>query len=482
VVALGFAPEARAQEGATALVSTVQRETEWFCSISAPRNALRGIVEQLASSMQVEVEGLERISPTALVTVELRDRPVSQALEWILGGANLRPRWRTGVLQVLPILPDSPTPDELRDSALATYTGALRAFPDAEAGAQAAFAKASIFETRGSTTQAISAYDSLVRAFPQALQAPEALIRAARLLLAERDYDGAAARYADLLRMSLNSPFTLEARLGFAKSLAYKGDHRTALRLLSALDMSNPTLLRRDLHERLLVRARCLLGEGNAAGARALLRESENGGLEPEFELDFCELSARSLPLDAPPEYAATVWLRYAQLAEGEARANACSEAARLSRLAGDELGALWIDRWAEQNGAGEATHAHAAAAREALGLEPSSLGSDPLVDRLARAERLMRAQLWSESRAAFEAVRQDAEHLDDAARVRLCIGLATCLDGQGAVDEAIAVLRAGLESVSDDDRRRDLYLAAGSIFEDHERIDEAIDAYRGKL
>jgi tetratricopeptide (TPR) repeat protein len=473
---------AQEDSAATALVSTVQRENEWFCSISAPRTSLRGIVEQLARGILVEVEGLERISPTALVTVELRDRPVPQALEWVLGAANLRAKWRTGVLQIQPIVPHSPTPDELRDCALATYTGALRSFPDVEAGARAAFAKALIFEQRGSITQAVSAYDSLVRAFPEAAQAPEALIRAARRLFAERDYEGAGLRYADLLRLSLNSPFTLEARLGFAKSLAFKGDFRTALRLLSALDTSNPAATRKELHERLLVRARCVLGEGNAPGARALLREAENGGIEPELELDYYELSARALPLDAPPEYAATVWLRYAQLADGDRRVEAAAEATRLTRLAGDELAALWIDRWAEQNGAGAKTRTHANAAREALGLDPSTLASDPVADRLARAERLMRARLWAEAQAAFETLRASDSALDDAARTRVLVGLALCLDGQDAVDQAIEVLREGLAQMTDEARRRDLLLTAGSIFEDRERIDEAIEAYRGKL
>lgn len=482
VTGLSGGTTARAQEGATALVSTVQRESEWFCSISAPRTSLRGIVEQLAHSMQVDIEGLDQLSPTALVTVELRDRPVTQALEWMLGAAGLRSRWRTGVLQIQPILPASPTPDELRDCALAAYTGALRAFPDATAGAQAAFAKALIFETRGNDSQAIGAYDSLVRAFPQSLQAPEALIRAARILFRIKDHEGAAARYADLLRMSLHSPFTEEARLGFARSMAFKGEFRTALRLLSALETSTPALTRLDLHQRLLVRARCLLGEGNAAGARALLRESENGGLEEELQLDFAELSARSLPLDAPPEYAATVWLKYAQQAEGEDRAAAAAESARLTRLAGDELGALWIDRWAEVNGIGGATRAHADAAREALGLEAASLGANPLLERLGRAERLLRAQLWQEAQSAFESLRVKLDGMDEAMRLRLFVGLANALDGRDDTDRAIATLREGLESVRGEEHRRELFLAAGSIFEKRERIDEAIDAYRGKL
>lgn len=475
----------RAQEGAqsaTALVSTVQRESEWFCSISAPRSPLRGIVEQLALGMQVEVEGLDRISPTAIVTVELRDRPVPQALDWVLGTANLRVRWRTGVMQLQPIVADSPTPDELRECALAAYTGALRSFPDAAAGARAAFSKALIYETRGDGQQAVSAYDSLVRAFPQSLEAPEALIRAARGLERRKDHGGAATRYADLLRLSPNSPFTEEARLGFARSLAFQGDFRTALRLLSALENSSPAITRRDLHERLLVRARCVLGEGNAAAARAALREAENGGLEPELEAEHAELCARSLPPDAPPEYCAPIWLRYAQLAEGEERARAAVEAARLSRLSGDELAALWIDRWAEQNGAGDATHPIAEAARESLGLESSSLGADPRAERLARAERLMRAQLWAEGRSAFDSLRATLDGLDDAARTRVFVGLATCLDGLGEVDAAIDALRGGLERVRDEAQRREIFLAAGGIFEDHDRIDEAIEAYRGKL
>lgn len=467
---------------ATALVSTVQREGEWFCSISAPRTAQSGIVEQLARSMQIKVEGLELISPTALVTVELRDRPIPQALEWILGASNLRVKWRTGVLSIQALLPDSPTPDELRDCALATYSGALRSFPDPEAGAAAAFARASIIEQRGNIPQALAEYDSLVRAFPQSPQAPQALIRAARRLFEAGEYESASAHYADLLRLSSSSPFHLEARVGFASSLARKGDFRTALRLISALDTSNPALTRLEIHQRLLLRARCVLGEGNPSSARALLRESENGGLETELEPDFFELSAHALPADAPPEYAATVWMEHARRATGSARAAAAAEAARLTLLSGDKLGTLVIDRWAELNGAGEATHAHAAAAREALGLDSKSLGSDASADRLARAERLMRARLWAEAFSAFAQLREQASPLDEAGRTRLYTGLARCLDGQNRVDDAITMLREGLELVTDVDRRREFYMTAASIFENRERVDDAIEAYRGRL
>ena len=476
------APALAQGETATALVSTVQRENEWFCSILAPRAALSGIVEQLARSMQFEVEGLELISPTALVTVDLRDRPVPQAVEWILGASGLRSRWRTGVLQIQRILPDSPTPDELRDSALATYTSALRSFPDAEAAAAAAFAKAAIFEQRGNIAQAIGAYDSLVRAFPQSVQAPEALIRAARQLFRQANWDAAAAHYADLLRLASTGPLALEARLGFASSLARKGEFRSALRLIAALDTASPALTRMEMHQRLLVRARCVLGEGNAATARTLLRKSENGGLETELELEFYELSARALPTDAPPEFAAVAWMEYARRATDDQRATAVSEATRLTRLAGDEIGALALDRWAELNGVGDATRAHALAAREALGLDLQSLSSDLAADRLARAERLARARLWPEAYSTFAQLREQTPALDESARTRLYTGLAKSLDGQDRVDEAITMLREGLELVTDAELRREFYLTAAAILESRSRIDDAIEAYRGRL
>ena len=476
-------PQSFAQEQpTTALVSVVQREKDWFCSISAPRTPLNGIVEQLARGIQVQIEGLELISPTALVTVELRDRPVEQALEWMLGSAGLRANWRTGVVQIREVIPASPTPDELRDCALATYSGALRSFPDVEAGAAAAFAKASIYEQRGNVEQAITSYDSLVRAFPQSKQAPEALVRSARQLFTRNNFADAGAHFADLLRLSTDGPFATEARLGFANCLARQADFRTALRLISALDTASPASNRADLHERLLIRARCILGDGNAAGARKLLLESENGGLEPELEADFYELSALALPSDAPPEYAAVVWMEHARRSTGKARAAAAAESARLTRLAGDELGALWIDRWAQINGVGEATNAHAQAAREALGLDSKALSTDPVEDRLARAERLMRARLWAEANSAFMALRESAPPMDDASRARLYVGLARCLNGLERVDDAITMLREGLELVSDKDRRRDFYVTAATIFEEHELVDDAIEAYRGRL
>jgi hypothetical protein len=127
ITCLCATPLGVAQEASNAaLVTAVQREGEWFCSISAPRNPLGGIVEQLAGAMKLELEGLERISPTALVTVELRERSAAQTLEWLLGSANLRASWRTGMLAIRELVPLSPTPEELRELALSTYSGALR--------------------------------------------------------------------------------------------------------------------------------------------------------------------------------------------------------------------------------------------------------------------------------------------------------------------------------------------------------------------
>jgi hypothetical protein len=61
-------------------------------------------------------------------------------------------------------------------------------------------------------------------------------------------------------------------------------------------------------------------------------------------------------------------------------------------------------------------------------------------------------------------------------------LGLARCLHGLERVDDAISMLREGLELVREADRRREFYLCAGTIFEDSARIDDAIDAYRGRI
>jgi tetratricopeptide (TPR) repeat protein len=410
------------------------------------------------------------------------ERSAAQTLEWLLGSANLRASWRTGMLAIRELVPLSPTPEELRELALSTYSGALRSFPDAESGAAAAFAKASIFEGRGDVLQAIAGYESLARAFPHSAQAPEGLIRSARMLFARGDYESAGNRFADVLRLGSQTVYETEARLGFANCLAHQDQFRTALRLIAALDLASPPGERRELHQRLLVRARCVLGDGNATGARKLLAEAENGGLELELEAEFYELSARALPADAAPTVAARVWMEHARRASGSMRSEAVREAARLTRLSGDELSALWIDRWAQVHGAGDAASSHAQAAREALGLDSRSLSTDPAEDRLARAERLVRARLWAEGHSALRALREQGLPLDEAAQTRMYLGLARCLHGLERVDDAISMLREGLELVREADRRREFYLCAGTIFEDSARIDDAIDAYRGRL
>src|SRR5687767_13711089 len=94
---------------------------EWHCSVYADRAQASEVLHALARQCGAELEGLDFVPRTARVDVDLRDRPVPQALEYVLGSLGLRFETRTGVWRVRSMLRAPDEPDRLREEALASY-------------------------------------------------------------------------------------------------------------------------------------------------------------------------------------------------------------------------------------------------------------------------------------------------------------------------------------------------------------------------
>ena len=179
---------------------------------------------------------------------------------------------------------------------------------------------------------------------------------------------------------------------------------------------------------------------------------------------------------------AAVAWMRYAQAVEGSRREAGLSAAARNALDAGDELGVLFIHGWAEREGASSATEREASEARSRLGLPTPILSAVPAEERLIRAESLYARGLAREARDALSALYDRRAALDEDQRVRLAVAFTRTLEEEGALERAVTVLREIAGSLESVDRRKQLYIHASEMFERRGRLDEALEALRGRL
>jgi tetratricopeptide (TPR) repeat protein len=463
------------------LVSVADREGESFCSVSAGRAPTRRLLSELCAKSHVTLAGLELVPETAMSSVDLRNRPLHLTLEWIAGNVGLRPIWRGDTCELAQLVPHGATPTQLRELALDAYRDALRSFPSPDDAARAELEQALIHLRAGEEEAALRGFDVLVISHAQSPLALDAAHRAAKILLARSDFAGAAERYSNLLRLGPSLELEIEARTQLAHCTALIGDYAVALRMVRALDTRRAPRDAADEALRSIVRARCEIGLGRLEDGRAELARVCEADVAPEHAVDLAEVRALAIPDGTPPQTAAQTWLEVARLAHDTRRDTALVRAASLAASTGNPLDVLAVSRFAERNGLGDIVARFDREARAALGITPGS-EADPLVVRLARAERLAGAGAFADALSVCEALLAEQTSLAPAARARLHMNLARSRAGLGDFDGAIDALRRGVVTLDEETERRGLYLLAAELYERQERFDDAIEAYRGKL
>jgi tetratricopeptide (TPR) repeat protein len=455
---------------------------EWRCSIYSDRALASEVLHALARQCGAEVEGLELLPRTARVDVDLRDRPVPQALEFVLGSLGLRLETRTDTWRARAMLRAPDAPDLLREEALAAYEAALREFPSAPDAAQALLHQGALELALGRPEAACKRFDDLVERFPYSAECAQALFRAGQACEALGEWDQAAGRFAELLRLERANDFERAARLELARCTVEIGSGERALAMLDALDGAEPPEDEAEVALRHLLRARALAATGAHASALAVLGALESRALAPGQYLETLELSARSLEGVGRSADAARRWLLLSQDATGAQRAHALEQAARLALEAGDEVGVLFIDKLAAAGADTEsATAAQVREARRRLGLETRAVAFDG-ADRLERAEELIALGRAREALEITSELELGEPRPSGAAYARLILVKARALDELQGVDAAISALSGALPLLADAEPRRQIYLLAGELLERAGRLDEAIDAYQGRL
>lgn len=480
-LALALALAGASDDAARHQVRVVRVEGDWRCSIFAERAPLRDVLTSLARDCGVVLEGFEHISRTALVDVDLRDRPVRQTLDYVLGSVGLRVEPRSGTWRIAEGL-RAPLPAErLRAEAMDALLETLRDFPDHPSAGDGRMSQGLLELELGQVAAASETFDALVEHFPDAQQVPEALLRSGRALVELRQWQDAADRFADLLRLERDHPFETEARLALARCSIGGGEAQGALVMLDALEALDPAGSDSDRLARGLIRARALIECERAH--ECLQRLDAIDALRPSAResVESFELRARALEALGRPSESARAWLAFAEGSTGSERTIGLRHAARLALDADEELAVLFIARMAEEGHGAEELAALAQQARQRLALA-GPLGEATLGERLKRGEELVSNARFSEARDALAVLGLSRALLDAEQLARFAQAYGRALIETDGVDEALGVLRELLPELADAEARRAVYLLAGDALDAAGRTEEAIQAWQGKL
>ncbi|MBM3991431.1 MAG: hypothetical protein FJ298_10560 [Planctomycetes bacterium] len=459
-------------------LSVELRDGERTCTIHADNALLHELMGDLAREAELELQGLDASTSRTLVSVDLRDRPLRQAVRFIAGSVGLAAEVRGGVLLLRPSFDDSADANALYEASIAVSAATLRDFSDHELAPQALRDQAIIEERRGNDAAARARYDELVGRYADSPLANDALFAAGNLLMREEAWQDAADRFSELLRSEREHGLEIPARLELAWCVVRIGQHERALYMIDAIDALDSAASRHEELRRKQVRARALAGVGQGEKALALLDEIDTRLAGPADRRESLELRALACAAAGQHGNAARAWLAFSQLCEGPRREAALLAAATAALETHDEVGALFAAEIARKDGV--LLDGVVREARAALGLDSSAAPAESKA--LERAERLCDGGSFAESLKLLRGIAAQLGTLEEAARARFARCHARALSHEVGVDAALAHLREHTDSISSPELRRELYLLAGELLEGAGRIDEAIEAYRGRI
>ena len=484
-LALASALEEHAQEPArgTALAdlrfgtSAELVDGEVWVSVRTADAPLALLLAELGREAEVEFAGLERLPSALRVSADLEHRPLRQVVTWILGSVGLRAdrRMDTFTLHV-----DADTRSDLQAQAETEYLRTLLEFPNHPLADRALFGQGMLLEDRGEPEAARAHYEGLVEAYSESELVDDALKRCAELHAAEREWTLAAQKWAQLLRLEGQDDFEILAYEQLARCTAQLGDAERALYMLDALEGLAPA--EEDQRQaRLYVRARALVGQRQHHRALEALAEADESERSHQEQLDSHELRARALGGLDEHGAASRSWLAYCELAAGPDLAQGLQQAAASALSAGDELAVLFIERLAAKRGIEGVVAEEAREARTRLDLLSGRLSGQADVERLARAERLLAAGLHAEAGELLADLALRAQLFEEDERARFVLAYGRTL-GAGGSEAAIAFFKEQVPALTELEHRTAVYLLAAELLEAEGHIDQAIEAYQGRL
>jgi len=468
---------------------------ELLLSIEARQISAEVLMQGIAHKLNLEVSGFELIDREPLIDAYLHEQPFRDAIRWALGSVGLRAQIDSRQIAVTEDVEPFPTAFDVLMRANTRYVQALRKYPDWPLADRAEMARAEINEQLGPDFwgAALLGYDTVTRDHPSTDLAPYALLRAGRLMVRMRRWDDAVVRFQKLASLNLSHPYHSTARLELARSLCYVGEGAQdsslqeesgikALHYLDALDNAYPTQEASDRRERLLVRSRAYSISNQYVMALKALDNAARYSVSGERDPRVLELRAMAFTHARLHGSAATAWLAHATEVTGEERQESYVRAADEALAGGHELATLAIYETALKEDMGEALSAAANLARMRLGLLDGPLGSYDAHQHLLRGEELLKKRLYEPAVGALKLAFEHRDEFAPAELVQLARTYAKALDKNGQLDDAAYVLRTVAGELASPTNRRELYWFASKLYEDHNLLDEAIEALQGRL
>lgn len=152
----------------------------WF-TVRAQNASVEEIIAELASASDREVQGFDTLERSALVTVDLEQRPLDVVLEYTLGSIGIEFELRRDRIIISPGAPENLGTDESLERASFAWVRAATRFPDHPEAATARLAQGEIAELRGLLGPARDHYLTLIERYPKSPLAAEAYMRAGRV-------------------------------------------------------------------------------------------------------------------------------------------------------------------------------------------------------------------------------------------------------------------------------------------------------------
>ncbi|MEM7519363.1 MAG: tetratricopeptide repeat protein, partial [Planctomycetota bacterium] len=297
------------------------------------------MLQELADRVGMEIDGLRHIPSEQGATVRLEKRPLAQVLQYVVGAAGVRSSTTSKKIILRPALPPFPEPNDILDQADLAYRRALKYAPNSDFADQAEFALGRIAEERGQLDAALGHYDLLFDENLESSLVPDALFRAGNLRLDSGRFEDAALGLSALVALERDHPYGVDAHRMLALCTTQLGNHQRAIYHLDALEKEFPAETSTERARRDFIRARALIGLGEAASALRLLERKDSRLHSGRHPGERIELMAAAMQVHGRHGDASLAWMAYAKRASGPEQARAYGNAARLALLSKDELG-----------------------------------------------------------------------------------------------------------------------------------------------
>lgn len=480
-------PMTSAQLPLDSMLAIEELDGETWCTVEGSGVLITELIEELADRLELTVIGLAEIPADARADLYLQDRRVSEVLSYVLGRVGMRAERRSNRLTITSELreDDQDEREQLLELAALAYLRVTRKFPDHPEVPRILLEQARISRSLVRQATARSQFEELVNRFPFADVTPTALYELGQLLMEIGDYGSAAQELAELLRFERGTETEKDARLQLAHCRAELGQYEDALLILQALDSKTPPRSREDRQERAYSRARFLIGLERPEEALESLDRADSFGItDGRIRRIALRLRAQALEGLERPAEASRAWLTYHTEVEGSDRGYALARAADNALACGrgeDLLAVVFIAHLAEDSDLREATAEQLLEARRRLGLGEPTAGQAPQRALVVAAE-LIATGHHAEALVHLENARGSRHALSQRQTLELTRLYATSLAEEQDIDQAAAFLRLELEEFEESRERKEIYLIAADLFNQHGRWTAEIEALQGRL